>query len=316
MALRVTPLDSDADYAEYARLRNAWFPAQPTTGARMRSFEAAMPADAPLQRYLVRDGDEPLGAGLVMRPYWFEGDGLFETFSAPEPGEGFAARFGAIQHAMVGEVAALGAQRVRTMISTLRPEGSEWLLADGYVETDRAPVTMCRLDPTAPPVAPGASTLAAAGITIEPLDRWIERTGPDWKRRYWEFDMELSQDIPFDEQFKEMPFEPYCKQQFDAEFDPSLQFTAMAGDETVGMTMLFPNRAEPDLLNTGLTGVRAGWRRRGIARMLKQHSLAVACERGFRRVVTENSAVNPMLQLNVALGYRREYDEIVYSKAL
>lgn len=270
-----------------------------------------------MHRYLVRDGDNPLGAGLVLRPYWFEGDDLFEVFSAPDGDERFVEVFGAIQHAMVDVASGLGAKRVRSMISSLRPEAAAWLIADGYAETDRSPVTLCRLDPAAPPEAPSPDAVAAAGISIEPLDRWIERTGSEWRRRYWEFDMELSRDIPFDEEFKEMPFEPYCAQQFGPEvFDPSLQFVAVADGETVGMTMLFPNLAESDLLNTGLTGVRAAWRRRGIARMLKQHALSVACARGKRRVVTENSAVNPMLQLNLELDYRPVYDEIVFSKVL
>ncbi len=283
----------------------------------MRASLESMPPGVPMCRYLVYREAEFLGAGMSLRPYWFADPHLFEVFTAPEDGphmgERFASTLGALESVVVG----LGAQRVRTMISSVRPEIAEVLRSDGYVETDRSPVTMAKLDPAAPPAPPTPEAVAATGIHIQPLSWWIERTGADWKRQYWEYDMVLTHDIPFDEEWQDMPFESYCKLQIDTEhFDPDLQFVAMDGDEVVGMTMLFPSLVESDLLNTGLTGVKRYWRRRGIARVLKQHALAEAFKRGGRRVVTENSEVNPMLTLNLELGYRPVYDQIVYTKVL
>ena len=77
---------------------------------------------------------------------------------------------------------------------------------------------------------------------------------------------------------------------------------ALAGDEIVGYSGLC---RQPDgLVEDGLTVVRRAWRRRGLARALKQAELAWAAANGIAEIVTWTQRGNEgMRALNERLGY-------------
>ena len=78
------------------------------------------------------------------------------------------------------------------------------------------------------------------------------------------------------------------------------------GDRFVGVSNLFQNRAEPDVLKQGLTGVLPEYRRRGIATALKLHTIRYARERGLRQISTRNNTRNlPMLRINESMGFMK-----------
>jgi ribosomal protein S18 acetylase RimI-like enzyme len=82
---------------------------------------------------------------------------------------------------------------------------------------------------------------------------------------------------------------------------PELCFVALAGDEVVGYAAL---QVFGDEAHHGLTATRRDWRRRGVARALKQAEIAAAKRAGFRRLVTESEERNePMRRLNEKLGF-------------
>ena len=85
---------------------------------------------------------------------------------------------------------------------------------------------------------------------------------------------------------------------------PDLTFVAVAGDEVVGYAILDDLRGE---LWHRLTGVKRGWRNRGVATALKQAQIRAAKEAGYSRLLTTNEERNePMRSINARLGYRPE----------
>jgi GNAT superfamily N-acetyltransferase len=84
----------------------------------------------------------------------------------------------------------------------------------------------------------------------------------------------------------------------------------------VGMTSLIYNQVDPAIANTDLTGVVRGYRRQGIATALKVHAISAAKAQGVRRIDTMNNETNPMLELNVRLGFKpgpawRYYEKVL-----
>jgi mycothiol synthase len=84
---------------------------------------------------------------------------------------------------------------------------------------------------------------------------------------------------------------------------PGGSFVGLAGDEIVGYAGLRSHDNE-GVAEDGLTVVRRDWRRRGLARVLKQHEIAWAAANGYREILTWTQKGNDgMRQINERLGY-------------
>src|SRR5262245_23598425 len=89
---------------------------------------------------------------------------------------------------------------------------------------------------------------------------------------------------------------------------PGGSFVALSNDEIVGYSGLVKHDND-GVVEDGLTVVRRDWRRRGIARMLKEIELAWAAANGYREVITWTQRGNEgMRKLNERLGY--EYRDV------
>ena len=70
----------------------------------------------------------------------------------------------------------------------------------------------------------------------------------------------------------------------------------------IGLTSLWGLRTD-EKLYTGMSGVKREYRRKGIATALKLRSIAFAQTQDTRVLMTSNNSANPMLQLNLKLGF-------------
>ena len=79
---------------------------------------------------------------------------------------------------------------------------------------------------------------------------------------------------------------------------------AYVDGELAALTMLRVDRPSGRAQNN-LTGVRRQYRGRGLARLLKTHSLHRVAQAGATSAITDNDETNaPMLAVNRSLGYR------------
>jgi mycothiol synthase len=82
-----------------------------------------------------------------------------------------------------------------------------------------------------------------------------------------------------------VPFEEWKHWLIDREeFDPSLWFVAVDGEEIAGYALCRRHDADPELGWVDNLGVRRPWRRRGLAKALLHHAFAEFRGRGFGRV--------------------------------
>jgi GNAT superfamily N-acetyltransferase len=117
-------------------------------------------------------------------------------------------------------------------------------------------------------------------------------------------DYTASQDEPSDYDFSGLTFEQWRAMTFEhPDFDPQLSVVVEARGEPVGVSLLLVDRERGRAVSVG-TSVLREHRGRGLALLMKRHSLAAAGEAGITRAVTANDETNaPMLAINRALGY-------------
>jgi mycothiol synthase len=109
--------------------------------------------------------------------------------------------------------------------------------------------------------------------------------------------------------FKDIPVSPplqVSREDWDREWaaPPEGSFVAVAGGEIVGSAGLIRDLDRPDRAEHSLTAVRRDWRGRGVAKALKQATIAWAAANGVRELYTWTQRGNESMQrLNERLGY-------------
>jgi GNAT superfamily N-acetyltransferase len=123
-------------------------------------------------------------------------------------------------------------------------------------------------------------------------------------RALFELDQELTRDIP-GEPPETVTFDTWLVDWWHGPMlDLEACMAALVGDEVVALTMLRLDRAS-GRAQSNLAGTRRGHRGRGLARLVKSHSLATAARLGATVAFTSNEERNaPMLAVNLSLGYR------------
>jgi len=139
------------------------------------------------------------------------------------------------------------------------------------------------LVPTAPEITGLRSATLPEGFTLIGADK----TEVD---RLRELDQDLRQDVPgyagwvyTEEYFHRLRFENRF-------FDPTTFLVALHEDEYVGLVRIM---ALPRVPRLGLVGVRAAYRRRGLARAMLSAAFRVLHERGVSGVSAEADEANP-----------------------
>jgi GNAT superfamily N-acetyltransferase len=154
------------------------------------------------------------------------------------------------------------------------------------------------------------------GVGIRTL-REIESI-PDWKRKLWELDWVLSQDVPHTEPLTQQPFDLWIGKHLESpNLLPDGYFLAVDNGEFVGVSNVWRCQASPEDFEVGLTGVRREYRRRGIALALKLCAVRYTKEQGIKTLKTWNEINNrAMLSINEALGFEKQPAWIEFVKTL
>jgi len=134
------------------------------------------------------------------------------------------------------------------------------------------------------------------GIALVSLAERPELLG----RLYHELALQAFEDMPTPRKVEITP------EQWGAEWVtwPEATFAALAGNEVVGMAGLIPDVDQPERAENALTTVHRDFRGRGIARALKETTIAWASDRGLREIYTWTQTGNEnMRSVNERLGY-------------
>jgi len=265
--------------------------------SRCLTVEELRELDSPDRLLLlaVEDGDV-VGSGIADRS-----DTAEAGFVAPRVLSGHRRRGvgSALLRALAEHCSGLGLPRVGTSVDD---EGSlAFAERFGFVEVDRE-IEQVRTVGDEP-----APTGLPAGVEVIEASR-----RPDlWAACFETFGKEVLADFAV--------FSPLeiSAEQWNTSWYGDPMFLALYDEEVVGCAGLNRDTDRPERAENALTGVRRGWRGRGIASYLKRRTLHWAALNGLEEIYTWTQAGNSaMLRLNEHLGYVTTRNGITVSRAL
>ena len=288
--IHVRRAESDADLEGWIRVKRAVLPNE--SAWTVEEFRTRL---APDRTVLVAELDgEIVGAGLGGR--------------SDDPNRGYAAprvhpearRHGvgtALLEPLVEFVDSLGLTRISGQVSD--PGSKAFAERHGFAESDRQVEQVRRLD---------------GAIALDPLPEGIEVATIAERPELLEAAYPLARDEGYTDLALEgsisIPLEDWLQ---DEATLPEGSFVALLGDEIVGYSGLMAHDND-GVAEDGLTVVRREWRRRGLARALKQRELAWARDAGLHEVVTWTQSGNESMRaVNERLGY--EYRDVAITMA-
>ncbi|THF87682.1 GNAT family N-acetyltransferase [Deinococcus sp. KSM4-11] len=149
--------------------------------------------------------------------------------------------------------------------------------------------------------------LVPDGVRVLSYAQLVAELGPDAAlTAFYEGFKEAREDVPRTGEVTPLTPEDFQKRQENPSVYPEAQLLAVTDHgEVVAVSELWRAQNDPQRLDTGLTGTRRAWRRRGLALALKLAAIRVALSQGVTEIWTGNATTNaPMLAINDRLGFR------------
>jgi len=327
---KIRPFDfSEADYAAYVAIYNAVHPEANRTVENLRFLDRTRKPEDLLTRFLAEDQGQVVGLVSYERPFYNPGPDRHPSLRSAKPrhptplrGERSISRRSAkprleVHYRVRPGYEALAEPLWGFLMEQLRPhtptllmtQGREdwpevaFYLRQGFRELDRMWASTLDLETFDP--KPLERPLPQ-GITLSTLSELPYRDKA-WLRQHYELIIELLQSVPSAEPVVPWDFETWLERTLQSpDLLPEGYFIALEGERQVGVSQLWKS-SRPQTLQTGLTGVLASYRRRGIALALKLQAARFAKAYGVRYLRTNNHSVNrPMLAINEAMGFVKE----------
>jgi len=270
--------------------RRAW-PDRVVTADGMTHFLASVPERAGLRLFAHEEEGEILGWATASRAWWDAETSQGVMSLCVDPAHR-GRRIGSGLAAAVDEhLAVLGVGTTRCG-SIDEPAARALAAARGFEEIGASSVSAVDPRTVAPLPVPD-------DVTFVPL---AELDDPE---PIWALDLIVSRDIPNNGPLEALTLEDWVREYWRSptvEDDASL--AAVVDDTIVAVTFISVDRPSGRAQNA-LTGTLPAHRGRGLAGLLKSHSLHRAAALGATVALTDNDEANaPMLAVNARLGYR------------
>jgi GNAT superfamily N-acetyltransferase len=278
------------DIPSAAAMRQRAWPDMILTPEGMRHSLENVPERAAMLMLAWVEGDDVIGWCTAGHDWWVAEPHQGSLAVAVDPGrrgEGIGAALAA-----AGDEHLTGLGVTRTRAGSMDEPGAR-ALATRLGFTEVAAATTSAVDPRT--------------VTPEPVPadvRIVPFADLDDARALYELDLEVSNDIP-NEEFDGIEFDEWRKEFWRSPLiDQDASLVALVDGELAAMTMIRIDQPSGRAQNN-VTGTRRTFRGRGLARLLKSHSLHRAGQLGATIAITDNDETNaPMLAVNTRLGYR------------
>ncbi|MEZ4860603.1 MAG: GNAT family N-acetyltransferase [Caldilineaceae bacterium] len=315
--LTIRPFQStDDDYNAVVAIQNAVWPDQPETVAWWRYRDQIRNRQYFYHSLLVEADGQIVASGYCMETPWSYRPGKYALGITVHPA--YERRgIGAMLYEHIINLLAARSLPPTLLVSNVREDktqGVRFLQQRGFQQVMRSPIS--RLDLAGFDGSRFATVqhkVQAAGIELYTMPE-LAKIDLDHRQKIYELDWQCTLDEPLPDAPTKPSFEDYSKFFFDnPNFIPEACFIAVdksehgksehGKSEYVGLSNLFHNPGQPTTINTGFTAVLRTHRRRGIATALKLRAITYAQQHGYAAIKTGNEENNPMLAINLMLGF-------------
>jgi len=301
--LTIRPVAADADLDEIVAILKATNPEAPTSLDEIRWSDATYPGT---ERFLAEVDGRAVGAATVGRIHMFppEHPALWAIIGVLSE-----ARRAGVGERLLREVSAIGRSRGKTELylrcAADRPETIQFLAKRGFTELERSKTVRLELAGRPVPAAtppPGIhfTTLAARPDLVEGVYAVAIETFPD---------------VPGGEPMAVGDLAEFRARDVDRPSIPNDAFVVAvdaATDHVVGYACLLMQPGSTTVAYHDMTAVLRAYRGRGIARELKNATIAWSIAHGLTALETGNDVANaPMRAVNARLGYEPLPDEVL-----
>ncbi len=295
---------NDSDYMGVAAVATAVWPDYPTTADELRTADGHRKPELLFGRIVVEREGRIVGSAIYGQPEGSLGVGKFFFNALVHP----KYREQGIGKTIYDHILdALSQSKLAVLTTSTRDSQTgavRFLLSRRFEIVLRRPVLRLHVG-SFEKTNVLAGKASDAGQTVEIVTlKDLMATVPDWKSRCWELDWEIVQDLPLPDTPTQPTLERYSRHYEHPTFTPESWFFAVQGDEWVGMSTLYGDPETPGVFYTGLTGVRRSLRRRGIVTAMKLRAIDYVIAQDGKYIETDNEENNPMLDLNLALGFQ------------
>jgi len=307
---------TSADYELLAGLRNAIYPDWPESAQDLRHRDETREAKCKWRRFFCEEDGTVVASGAYSQTAWmyhprkfFVSVGVLPEFRRRGIGR-------ALYDHVMASLVPLSPILVRGSVNEAHGDGIRFAEKLGFkagLREQESLLDLTRFDPGR--FAAELGRIEEAGIVIRDFAELS--SDPEFRQKVYELDMTVSPDMPSPDPITALSFEAYCKELFENHrFFAEGYMVALAGSQYVGMSNLWRTE-RPERLDTGLTGVRREFRKKGVATALKLRALARAKEHGFSGVMTWNDSTNErMLNINWRLGFEKRPCWVDYERIL
>ena len=309
--------ETDADYTLMTTIYAAALPEQARTAAEWRHNDELLDPHYPYQRDLIEWNGQVIAYGEYgQHSEHYHPQKYFFYFFADSNTEHPAVRKFYFDH-VLATLAEHNPIAITSGTLENKPLSIAFLIEQGFQEIMRESISRLDLVTFDPAQFAGIpEQVRADGIQISSVTELMEYD-PDYQSKLYELEWKLIQDVPNTEPPQKLPLEEFVKRIFeDPNFIPEAYLVALDSDRYIGQTTLRHMQADNECYWTGLTGVTRSHRRRGIALALKLRNIDYARQQGAWFIETANEENNPMLQINLRLGFQPQPAWIEFEKSL
>ncbi len=317
MMFTIRPFETnDFEYQAVVAVENAVWSEFPGTVEEWKHRDETRDPKYLFQRIVGEVEGKIVALGMYCEPWWSMKPGKYHLDASVHPDYRRRGIGTALYDMIVKQLAERDPTTLTANTRESQLEAVRFLTRRGFKQVMRAPLSYLDVPSFDPaPLAAYPHRMTEQGIEIRPLAD-IVGEDPDWKRKFWELDWEIMQDVPSPDPHTKSSLEVFEKRVFESpSFLPKAHFIALDGGHWVGMSGLWRAQAEPHKLYTGLTGVAHSHRRRGIATAIKLRGIDFARHYGATVIETDNEEGNPMYQINLKLGFEPQPAFLDFEKA-